>query len=135
MRLPWGMQTAPQPHQKRKSTCPKILHLACGHLLLRVPREASPCQSQCAKKKPTSTPKKSDSSHREEECSSCHKHCSEEKSGEKSSVDKHSPKKSHKKSSKKSSKEKHHEKEKPGKEKQCDRNKTGKDKSSKSGKK
>ena len=36
--------------------------------------QASLCQSQCAKKKPTLTPKKSDSSHREEECSSHHKH-------------------------------------------------------------
>ena len=93
--------------------------------------QVSPCQSQHAKKKPALTPKKSDSSHREEECSSQHKHCSEDKSSEKSSVDKHSPKKSHKKSSKKSSKEKCHKKEKPGKEKQHDPNKTRKDKSGK----
>ena len=100
-------------------------------------------QSQHAKKKPVLTPKKSQSSHREEECSFCHKHHSDDKSGEKSSADKHSPKKSHKKSSKKSSKkfskkstkEKHQKKEKPGKEKQHDHDKAGKDKSSKSDKK
>ena len=55
--------------------------------------KASPCWSQCAKKKPALTPKRSDSSHREEEHSSHHKHCSEDKSSEKSSADKHSPKK------------------------------------------
>ena len=54
--------------------------------------QVSLCWSQCAKKKPISTPKKSDSSHREEEHSSYHKHCSEDKSSEKSSTDKHSPK-------------------------------------------
>ena len=101
--------------------------------------QVSPCQSQHAKKKPTSTPEKSDSSHRKEECSSHCKHSSKDKSGEKSSTDKHSPKMSHKKSSrkssKKSSKEKFHKKEKPGKEKHCDSNKTGKEKSGKSGKK
>ena len=78
--------------------------------------------SQHVKKKPTLTPKKFDSSHREEEHSSLHKHRSEDKSDEKSSMDKQSPKKSHNKSSK----EKHHEKENPG---------TGKDKSGKSSKK
>ena len=36
--------------------------------------QASPHWSQCAKKKPASTPKKPDSSHREEEGSSHHKH-------------------------------------------------------------
>ena len=105
--------------------------------------QVSLCQNQHAIKKPTLTPKKSDSSHREEECSSHHKHHGKDKSGEKSSTDKHTPKKSHKKSSKKpsknsskkSSKEKCHEKEKPGKEKQCNHDKTVKDKSSKSGKK
>ena len=92
--------------------------------------QMSLCRSQCAKKKPALTPKKSDFSHREEECSSYYKHRSRDKSSKKSSVDKHSPKKFHKKSSKKSSKEKRHE-EKPGKEKWHDHNKTGKNKSSK----
>ena len=92
--------------------------------------QGSLCRSQHAKKKPTSTPKKSDSGHREEECS-CHKHCGKNKSSKKSSVDKHSPKKSHKKSRKKSSKEKGCKKEKPSKEKWCDPDKTGKEKSSK----
>ena len=90
--------------------------------------------SQCAEKKPTLTPTKSDSSNRKEECSSLHKHCSEDKSGKKPSMDKHSPKMSHKKSSKKSSKKSNKEKchkEKPGKKKWHDHNKTGKDKSSK----
>ena len=55
--------------------------------------QASLHQSQHPKKKCTLTPKKSDSNQREEECSFCHKHCSEDKSGEKSSGDKHSQKK------------------------------------------
>ena len=101
--------------------------------------QGSPNRSQNAKKKPASTPKKSDSGHREEECSFCHKHHGEDKSGEKSSVEKHSLKRSHKKSSKKSSKksckksskEKYHEKEKLNKKRQCNPNKTGKNKSSK----
>ena len=54
MRLLQGMQTAHLPHQKRRSTCPKILHLAHGHLLLRVPREAP--RRDCAR---VSMPKKS----------------------------------------------------------------------------
>ena len=114
--------------------------------------QASPCRSQHPKKKPTLTPKKSDSSQREEECSSCHKHCGEDKFGEKASTNKHSLKKSHKKSGKKSSKkpskksskdesswkqskDKCHEKEKPEKDKWHDQDKTGKDKSGMSSKK
>ena len=58
---------------------------------LQLPPQSSQ-GSQCAKKKPALTPKKSDSGLREEECSSCHKHHSKDKSGEKSNVDKHSPK-------------------------------------------
>ena len=127
----------PTMPEKKKHTCKDLspsLQLP-PHQSSQGSFHVSPHRSQHAKKKPASTPKKSDSSHREEECSSFHKHCNEDKSCEKSSDDKHSPRKSHKKSSKKSSNEKHHKKEKPGKEKRHDHDKTGKDKSSKPSKK